>query len=275
MMIPRFANRLLLGLAAFAALALSPSYTSAAPLPDSPENALPAKRMVKEVQVVAAGGAPVDPNRVRANMATHAGAAFSDETLERDIKALYATGLVSTVDIATQDAKGGGVIVVVKVTGRGSVGEVSFVGNSVIDSKKLKDEVEIKVGQPIDESKLFAGQGKIRELYAKKGFADISVSYQTEAMAAKPGFVRVIYSINEGGRGVINEIRFEGLTAVKPGHVKDKMKLKEKKFYYLWGKSGKLDNDALQEDIRTVERAVQDHGYVYAKVLQVRREPPK
>jgi len=275
MIIPRFANRLLMGLAAFAALALSPSYTLAAPVPDAPENALPAKRMVKEVQVIAAGGSPVDPNRIRANMSTHAGSSFSDEALERDIKALYATGLVSSVDISTQDAKGGGVIVVVRVAGRGSIGEVSFVGNSVIDSKKLKEEVDIKVGQPIDESKLFAGQTKVRELYSKKGFADVSVSYHTEAMAAKQGFVRVIYSVNEGGRGVINDIRFEGLTAVKPSALQSKMKLKEKKFYYLWGKAGKLDNDLLQDDIRTVERAVQDKGYVYAKVLQVRREPVK
>src|SRR5580698_4317661 len=121
MMTLRFAYRFLLGLAACGALCFS---AVAAP-PDTPENALPAKKIVKEVQVVSEGGAPVDPNRIKAHMQTHPGSAFSDEIVGRDIKSLYATGLVSTVDITTQDAAGG-VVVVVKVTGRGSVGEVSF-----------------------------------------------------------------------------------------------------------------------------------------------------
>src|SRR6185295_5588389 len=132
--------------------------------------------------------------------------------------------------------------------------------------KKLKSEIEIKIGDSVDESKLFAGKSKIAELYAKKGFADVNISYTAQPMPEKQGFVRVIYSIAEGQKGVINDIRFEGLSAVKESALRDKMKLKKKQFYYIWGKAGKLDNEALQEDIHTVERAVQDKGYVYAKV---------
>ncbi|MEI6536372.1 MAG: outer membrane protein assembly factor BamA, partial [Verrucomicrobiaceae bacterium] len=163
--------------------------------------------------------------------------------------------------------------VIVKVSGRGVIGDVNFAGNSIVDSKKLKDTVELKVGESVDESKLFAGQNKIRELYAKKGFADVTISYKTQPINEKQGFVRVTYAIAEGQKGIINAIRFEGLSALKESVLLDKMKLKKKQFYQLWGKAGKLDNDSLQEDIRTVERAIQDKGYVYAKVLQVRREP--
>ncbi|MEZ0386119.1 MAG: outer membrane protein assembly factor BamA, partial [Verrucomicrobium sp.] len=152
--------------------------------------------------------------------------------------------------------------------------EVSFVGNSVIDSDKLRKSVEVKVNEPVDEAKLFAGATKIRESYAKKGFADVGVDYKIESLPTQ-GFVRVVYSIAEGQRGIINDIRFEGLTAVKESTMRSKMQLKEKRPWHLWGKSGKLNNDGLQEDIRVVERAVQDQGYVYAKVVQVRREPIK
>ncbi len=192
--------------------------------PDSPDNALPAKRMVKSVEVVVTGAA-VDANRIRANMATREGGPFSDETVERDIKNLYATGLVESVDISTQDVAGG-VRVIVKVGGRGVVGDVTFVGNSVVDTKKLRNEVEIKVGQPVDETKLFAGQNKIREVYAKKGYADVDVTYVTQAMPDKKGFVRVVYTITEGQRNIIKAIRFEGLTAMSPKKLASKMKLK-------------------------------------------------
>jgi outer membrane protein insertion porin family len=221
-----------------------------------------------------AGGASVAESRIRANMATHEGGPFSEEMVERDIKNLYATGLIENVDVSNQEVAGG-IKVIVKVSGRGIIGELTFVGNSVVDSGKLKDAVELKVGQSVDESKLFAGQNKIRELYAKKGFADINISYKAQPINEKQGFVRVIYSILEGQKGIINAVMFEGLSAMKESVLRDKMKLKKKQFYHVWGKSGKLDNDALQEDIHTVERAIQDKGYVYAKVLQVRREPVK
>lgn len=240
---------------------------------DAPEGALPGRRIVKSVEVVVSG-ASVDANRIRANMATREGLPFSDETVERDIKNLYATGLVESVDISTREVAGG-VIVTVKVGGRGVVGDVAFVGNSAIDSKKLRGEVELKVGQSVDETKLFAGQNKIRELYANKGYADVSVSYASQAMPDKPGFVRVVYTITEGGRNIINAIRFEGVTALSAKQLRDKMKLHVKHFYNLWGKAGKLDNEVLQSDVRAIERAIQDQGYVYAKVVQVRREPVK
>ena len=237
------------------------------------EGALPAKRIVRSVQVIAAGGAQIDEGRIKANMGTREGAPFEEEAVERDIKNLYATGLVETVDISTQDVRGG-VDVIVKVTGRGAIGEVVFEGNTIFKSDKLRKEIEVKVNDPVEESKLFTGANKIREMYSKKGFADVGVEYQMQSLPTA-GFVRVVYLITEGARGIINDIRFEGLTAVKESALRAKLSLKEKRAWHLWGKSGKLNNDDLQEDIRTVERAVQDEGYVYAKVVQVRREPIK
>lgn len=245
----------------------------ALPALDANAQAVAAKKTVKEVQVISVGGAQIDASRIIANMATREGAPFEEEAVDRDIKNLYTSGLVESVDITTQDVAGG-VRVVVKVTGRGAIGEVAFVGNSVIDSDKLRKSVEVKVNEPVDEAKLFAGATKIRESYAKKGFADVGVDYKIESLPTA-GFVRVVYTIMEGQRGIINDIRFEGLTAVKESTLRSKLQLKEKRPWHLWGKNGKLNNDALQEDIRTVERAVQDQGYVYAKVVQVRREPVK
>jgi outer membrane protein insertion porin family len=240
---------------------------------ESPETALRAKKIVREVRVVAGGGAQIDEARIKANMSTRPGQAFEADTIERDIKNLYSTGLVENVEVTTQDSNGG-VVVIVKVTGRGAIGEVAFVGNSVFDNDRLRKEVDVKVNEPVDESKLFTGANKIRDLYSKKGYADVKVDYQTQPLPTA-GFVRVVYNITEGERGIIHDIRFEGLTALKEGALRSKLKLKEKRPWHLWGKSGKLNNDDLQEDIRTVERAVQDKGYVYAKVVQVRREPVK
>jgi outer membrane protein insertion porin family len=239
--------------------------------PAAVANAPRAKQVVKQIQVVFKGGATIDEGRVRGIMSTREGEAYTDESVEQDIRNLYASGAVENVDIRAVDVVGG-VKVIVTISGRGAVGEIAFYGNTMFDNDKLKKEIEIKIGDSVDDSKLAAAQRKILELYEKKGYSDVSVTFKTEP-AAQGGFTRIVFSVVEGARGIINDIRFEGNTAVKSKVLQGKLKSKEKKFYHLWGKAGKLNNEALQEDIKTVESAVQDRGYPYARVREVRREP--
>ena len=227
--------------------------------------------IVRDVQVVFKGAATMDEARVKSQMATRVGQPFLDETVERDIRTLYATGAVENLDIQAQNVAGG-VRVVVAITGRGAIGDIHFMGNTVFDADKLRREIKVKVGDPVDEIKLASAQTDIREMYEKKGYADVAVSYESTP-SSREGFTAVVFKIDEGARGLIHDIRFEGLTCVKGRIVKAKLKSKEKTFWRIWGKAGKLNNQELQDDVRTVEQTMQDHGHVYAKVVEVRREP--
>jgi len=207
---------------------------------------------------------------VKAQMATRVGEPYTDETVERDIRTLYATGSVENVDIQAVNVAGG-VRVVVTISGRGGIGEISFLGNAAFDNDKLREEIEVKVGDPVDDAKLTTAQQKIRELYEKKGFSDILVTYDVTP-SAKEGFSTVLFKIEEGARGLIGDIRFEGNQAISARKLKSKIKSREKTFYRLWGKAGKLDNQNLIDDVKVIEQAYQDEGYVYVKV-GYRRDP--
>lgn len=235
---------------------------------DSPAAA--GKRIVRDVQVVFKGAATMDANRVKAQMATRVGEPYTDESVERDIRTLYATGSVENVDIQAVNLDGG-VRVIVTLSGRGGIGEINFLGNGAFDNEKLRKDIEVKVGDPVDDAKLTAAQQKIRELYEKKGFSDVLVTYDVTP-SMKEGFSSVLFKIEEGSRGIIGDIRFEGNNAISSRTLKSKIKSKEKTFYRLWGKSGKLDNQTVIDDVRIIEQAFQDEGYVYVKV-GYRREP--
>ncbi len=236
----------------------------------APVNAPAAGRTVKSLRIQFKGPASMSEARVRAQMSTREGEAFSDENVEQDIRNLYATGAVDNVDITSSEVPGG-VAVTVVVTGRGALGEIRFVGNTAYPESRLLKETELRVGEPVDEAKLAAGQGKIRELYEKKGFAGIVVSYTTEPTGE--GFTRVTYTIGEGARGLVRNINFEGNSAIKSSTLRSKLKLKEKAIYRVWrGKSKTITDDVLFEDRKAVESAYQDQGYVYAQVLDIRRE---
>jgi outer membrane protein insertion porin family len=229
------------------------------------------KKIVQDVQIIFKGAVKLDENRIRSQMSTRVGQPFTNEAVERDIRALYSTGTVENLDIRAVDVAGG-VKVIVEIVGRGGIGEISFLGNTAFDNDKLRKEIEVKVGDPVDDGKLSAAQQKIVELYEKKGFSDVIASYDI-VPSAREGFSSVVFKIDEGARGIIHDIRFEGNTAIKSRVLRAKLKSKEHHIWNLWGKKGKLNNQDLQEDIKLIEQAFQDEGYVYAKVTEVRREP--
>jgi outer membrane protein insertion porin family len=236
-------------------------------LPQAPA----AKKLVKDVQITFKGAVKLDENRIRSQMSTRVGQPFTDEAVERDIRALYSTGVVENLDIRAVDVAGG-VRVIVEIVGRGGIGELGFVGNTVFDNDRLTKELEVKVGDPVDDGKLTAAQQKIVELYEKKGYSDVIVSYDVTP-STREGFSTVIFKMDEGARGIINDIRFEGNTALSARKLRSKLKSREHHFWNLWGKAGKLNSQDMQEDIKIIEQAFQDEGYVYVKVIEVRREP--
>lgn len=259
--------RLALFATALAVLPCTPQLHAQLGIPTAPA----AQKIVKDVQILFKGNVKLDENRIRTQMSTRVGQPFSSENVERDIRALYATGVVENLDIRPVDVPGG-VKVIVEIIGRGGIGELGFQGNTTFDNDRLRKEIEVKVGDPVDDAKLSAAQQKIVELYEKKGYSDIVVTYETSP-SAKEGFSTVIFKVDEGARGIINDIRFEGNSAVSSRKLRTKLKSREHHFWNLWGKAGKLNSQNLQEDIKIIEQAIQDEGYVYAKVTEVRREP--
>ena len=231
---------------------------------DAPPAASAGTKIVRSVDVEFQGVSALDPDRVRAQMSTRVGEPYTDEGVERDLRNLYQTGAVENVDIRAVDVAGG-VRVIVTIAGRGGIGEIAFLGNAAFDNDKLRKEIEVKVGDPVDEIKISAAQQKILELYQKKGFSDALVTYET-APSSKPGFTTLTFKVEEGGKGFIGEIRFEGNTAIPEKKLRAELASKEKTFWRLFGKAGKLDNQAVLEDVRKIEKAYQDQGYVYVKV---------
>lgn len=229
-----------------------------------------ATRIVKQVDVVFDGPVTVDEARIRAQMSTREGAAFTDEAVERDIRNLYATGTVENVDIRAVNVPGG-VKVTVVVSGRGAIGEIGFLGNTRFSNDRLRKEIEVAVGDPVDDIKLSEAQQAIREMYEKKGFADVLVTYKSQP-STKPGFTTVIFDIDEGSQGYIGDIRFEGNTVFSDRKLRSVIKSREKTLWRLWGQAGKFNSGLVREDSRLIENTYQDEGYVYAKVTDVRRE---
>jgi outer membrane protein insertion porin family len=202
-------------------------------------------------------------------MSTRVGDKLSMTQIDEDVKSLYASGDVENVRILSDSASGGVVLIVVAQT-RAVYGGAQFVGNTLIETSKLENKVELKVNKPIDESVLQTAREEMQEMYRKKGFSESTVTYRIGAPTAE-GYSTVIFTIDEGTQGVLRNIEFVGNAAFPAARLKEEMKQKEKGITTIFGKGGSTDAETLAQDVRAIEDFYRDNGYLNAKVVNVSR----
>lgn len=224
---------------------------------------------VKSIDVQYVGNQTVAPERILSHMATRVGSTLSMGQLDEDVKSLYASGDIESVRILADKVNGGVALTVVAQT-RAVYGGSEFVGNTLIDSAKLRKKVDLKVNKPIDESALTSAREDMQEMYRKKGFSEATVTYSIAAPTAE-GYSTVIFTIDEGTQGVLRNIEFVGNTAFKSSELKEQMSQKERSVWTMFGKSGSSDPETLAQEVRVIEDYYRDHGYLNARVSNVSR----
>jgi outer membrane protein insertion porin family len=229
--------------------------------------------VIRSIEIQYVGPQTISKERVTAQIRTKPGQPYSESLAEQDIRALYATGAVQNVRIFAEP-DGDGVKVMVVLQTRSLVSEIEIVGAEKISPKKLRKNIDLKINGALNEEELEKGRQKIIDSYQAKGFTNIDVKFQVETDETR-GTSRVIYTINEGQKGTVSGIRFEGNTKFGDRILRKQMKTKGRTLYSFIDKSGRLDETQLEQDINSVREWYQDHGYIDIEVKEVRRERNK
>ncbi|MDQ6625830.1 MAG: outer membrane protein assembly factor BamA [Verrucomicrobiota bacterium] len=224
---------------------------------------------ITSIEVQYTGPETISRQRILAQLRTAVGRDYSDTVAEQDIRNLYATGQVQNVRIFGQP-QGQGVKVIVAVQTRALVNEIEIEGASRISAKSLRKKIKLKVNAPVDEDALGKAKQEIVDAYRAKGFNDIDVQYRIDTNDAR-GTSRVVYTINEGMKGAVSDIEFEGNRAYSGRVLRKQMKTKRKSLIAFLDKSGRLDESQLNQDLDSVREWYQDHGYIDVVLGDVRR----
>lgn len=224
-------------------------------------------KTITSVDVRYIGQGTVDKARILSRLSLKPGQTYSKDREEADIKSLVASGDVENVSITTV-ADGKGVKLIVSVQSRAGLGEVTFQGNSLISTKKLLTVVgDFKPGANIDNAKLVEATREIEDYYKKKGFTDVGVSYSVEPAAN--GFSQVVFKIDEGQKGYLRDINFEGNAGLSSKELRKVMKADNRGATF-WSPA-KLDQEKIDADQRAIEAYYMDRGYVNVKVTSIER----
>jgi outer membrane protein insertion porin family len=227
--------------------------------------------IVRSIDVQYSGPSTVSKERILAQLRTAVGQPYSDSVVEDDIRNLYKTGVVQNVRIFAQP-EADGVKVIVAVQTRPVVRELVIDGAQRVSAKKLRKDISVRLNAPVNEDDLQKGRQKIIDIYQTKGFTDVTVDFRTEPIDESKGTARVIYTVNEGVKGAVKQIEFEGNEHFSERMLRKQMKTRGKTMLAFVDKSGRLDEVQLQQDLDHVKEFYQNHGYIDVEVQELRRE---
>ena len=227
--------------------------------------------MIRAIDVQYTGPATLSKERILAQMRTKVGQPYSNEVVQEDIKALYKTGYIRNVRIFAQP-EGDGVKVIVAVQTRAIVHEIEITGAERVKPTRLRKEIKVKLNQALDEQQLEEARQKIIEIYQGRGFTNVSVDFRIDPIDEKRGTARVVFTVNEGVKGAVSQIRFEGNAHVSQKVLRKQMKTRGKTLIHFMDKSGRLDEVQLEQDLDKIREYYQDHGFIDVEIKDVRKE---
>jgi len=240
----------------------------------SQQPAAPAQPLVKSIRVEYMGPASVSKERILAQMRTKVGEPYSQQVVEQDIKNLYKTGAILNVRIFGEPT-GDGLAVTVAVQTRSVIREIVVDGAHRIKPRKIRKTLDIKLGAPANEEDLEKARQKVVDSYRVHGFNEATVQFRVEPIDEKKGTARVVYLINEGEKGAIRRIEFQGNEHFSDVTLRRQMKTHGKTLISFFDKSGRLDEVQLQQDLDKVREFYQNKGYIDVEVKDVRKERQK
>jgi outer membrane protein insertion porin family len=246
--------------------AAQPTPPAAVPTP-APRQPAP---IVRQIEIQYAGPATLSRQRILTNMKTTVGQPYSETTVEDDVRALYATGLVTNVRIYGEPLPDG-VKVIVVVQTRVTLAGVYIQGAERVKVSRIRREINLKINTPLDEQILEQARQKIVELYQKRGFPDVDVQYKLTTNEDQ-GTATVTYAISEGAKATVRHIRFFGNQALKAGRLRKEMKTKQSNPLGFITGAGRLSSVQLDDDVQKLKALYQDNGYADVQITDVKIE---
>ena len=228
---------------------------------------------IDRVDIKFVGPASVSEQFIRSNIKTKSGGTYQMGLTQDDVHLLYGTGQFYNVRVSVDQTDSGGVALTYIVQVRPRITDIKIEGNKKLSDSKLKKKITSKVGDPLDEQKLFSNVQDIKKLYEKYGLADTQVKYVLNVEEAS-GHGAVTIQIVESPKVKITDVKFLGVQAFPEKKLRKEIKTKERwAFSWLTG-SGYFQQDDFDGDRDRLSTYYRDHGYLDFEVKDVKFDRP-
>ncbi|HEY3861763.1 MAG TPA: outer membrane protein assembly factor BamA [Verrucomicrobiae bacterium] len=226
--------------------------------------------VVNKIFIRFVGPPPVSEEFIRANVRIKVGDVLTSDAANEDVKRLYDTGYFFKINIASEPDAGGLDLTYI-VQGKPILTEIRIVGNKLMSLKKIKKKITSRVGQPLDERKLFDDAQAIKELYEKGGYQKTTVAAEDPVINEATGRGTDTIVIHEMPKVKIKDIVFVNATAFKQRSLRKAFKKTKRRWMFSWlTGSGVLKEDDFEDDKDSLVEYYQNHGYIDFAILDIK-----
>jgi outer membrane protein insertion porin family len=206
---------------------------------------------------------------VRANMQVREGGDLDETMLDRDIRALYKTGLFEFIEIKREAVDARTFNLTIEVTPKYRVLAIKYVGNKQVKTRRLEREVKSSPNTALDERQVKEDSEKLKEYYQGQGFNQVSVSY-TIARDRATGLGTITFKIREGAKVKILAIKFTGNAHLRAKALRKVMDTKKWWIFSWLTDTGRYKDDDFQDDLDKLRDYYRENGYLDIEIPEER-----
>jgi len=227
---------------------------------------------ISGIEISHVGPRSVSDAYIRANIRVKVGDPFQRTEMDEDIRSLYATGLFYNIRV-NELFTNSTVQLTYVVQAKPRLTDISFTGNHEYSTSKLRKKIASKVGEPMDEQKLFTDSRTLQEFYEKGGFPRTTVRCIPNIDEIS-GRGTAVFEIKESTKIKIERVEFPGASAFTEKKLRKQVKTRNRWWMSWLTGSGIYKEDQLLEDKERLAEFYRGKGYIDFDLRQVETEFP-
>lgn len=234
------------------------SILSTQPAPPAQPESVESAPVISDIRVE--GTERIESDTVVSYLTLAKGDKALPDKLDASLKALYATGLFSDVNLAME-----GSTLVVKVAENPVINRVVFEGNDAISKDDLEKEVQLKPRLVYTLPRVQKDVQRILDLYRRQG--RFAAEVDPKLVKLEQNRVDLIFEITEGKRTGIRSINFVGNEHYSASALRQAISTRESAWWRIFSNTDYYDPDRLNYDRELLRRFYLNQGYVDFRVL--------
>jgi len=242
-------------------------------VPSARAQPAPTALRISSITISNIGPAAMSDQMVLANLRVKVGDAYSQISIDDDVRNLYATGFFLQVRVEVQ-RNGDNIALLYHLQGLMKVTDITFIGNKRFTKEELQKKIKTKIGDPLSEQTLFLDTQEIKKLYEKKRYPKTKVDYAVSP-DERTGRASVRFEITESQKVRVVNVVFDGAHAFT--QKKLRKVVKTRRWWWLsWiTGSGALKDEEMDEDKERLAEFYREAGYIDFDLKEVVIAPEK
>ncbi|MCX8109097.1 MAG: outer membrane protein assembly factor BamA, partial [Verrucomicrobiae bacterium] len=225
-------------------------------------------RTVKKIEIRHIGPPAASDALIMSNIKVKEGDVYRKDVVDDDVSTLWKTGYFYNIRVAEEPFEDG-LKLIYMLQGNPTLTQIVFVGNKRFSSSKLQKTISSKIGEPLNERKLFNDTQEILKLYQKVGMRKTEVKY-VPVIDEKLGKGTVTFQINESPKVKIKDVQFVGAESFKQSKLRRVIKTRRHWMFSWITGSGVLKDEQFEEDKERLADFYRNEGFMDFEIKDIK-----